>query len=511
MPIGVSPGEIVAFEYDGTLMEVSVPEGVFEGQSFVVSFDSMTLGDDEEPPPEWSDLAAEFSPASRKSADSGRELVLALVEHSARVLSQDMAPFLEAHVHLFDQPADALSSGEGESLECYAAFQQFEKEIDFHFESFVAQRGFSSAASCFAAIDLAVVDDVAQHSREREKLEARLRKVQKQCAGEVLESEAASAASCSAASASKDDFSDFSDDGDDDDGIEAMMPLLALAGASSSSSSSSEGVAGSGAGAGSTAARGLDAQMTFFAQPVALDEMIHQALSLTDYATFAAIMRKKCAEVRQRRVWLDGVMARRETAARLRRQLDTWASDAAEGAAAAAGESRPSPCAFAWAGLGRRLLELVAPGSAARGDGADGGGGSGDGPGGGGSAVANAAAAQSPEELRLLHKFSERGALPPADACEKRELSSLLGSPLSRLAMLNPSLTPHVMAELRRLQGAIASSTRLGEQRGCAPLIADGIRAAHRLTDQAEAAMDEAMREAERKAEALVRAYAPRN
>ena len=42
---------------------------------------------------------------------AGRELVMALVQHASRVLQEEMAPFLEAHCHLFEQDSEELRSG----------------------------------------------------------------------------------------------------------------------------------------------------------------------------------------------------------------------------------------------------------------------------------------------------------------------------------------------------------------------------------------------------------------
>ena len=40
------------------------------------------------------------------------------------MLNVDMDPFFERHVDLFDQEADDLASGRGETLEQYDAFQK---------------------------------------------------------------------------------------------------------------------------------------------------------------------------------------------------------------------------------------------------------------------------------------------------------------------------------------------------------------------------------------------------
>ena len=72
---------------------------------------------------------------------AGRQLVLALVEHCSNVLQNAMAPFLEAHCHLFEQDVDELSSGAGETHEQFGAFNSFVAELEPHFDEFVLSRG----------------------------------------------------------------------------------------------------------------------------------------------------------------------------------------------------------------------------------------------------------------------------------------------------------------------------------------------------------------------------------
>ena len=144
-----------------------------------------------------------------------------------------------------------------------------------------------------------------------------------------------------------------------------------------------------------------------------------------------------------------------------------------------------------WAGLGGRILGL-APGAAAA------------------DMIAASAAAQFESELALLRAFAARGDVPPSDAHAKSELFNLLGSPLSRLAMLAPSSSVEIMIEMRRVQERIAASSRVGEQLGALTLVTDTLKSAHGLVDLAERRMDEGMREAAAKSEALRRAYGTR-
>ena len=531
VPAGVSSGELISFQaLDGTLMEVAVPDGVAAGDAFIVDvgLESMTL----------SDSPQQHAPAAHQVEGdaAGRELVLALVEHSARIIAIDMAWFFEAHCHLFEQSEHELSSGAGETLEQYEAFQRYERELELHFESFVHAHGFASAADCFAAIDAALVADMASQQRQRERLEARLRKVQKesrQAAEELASSSSAETGgglpsffgggsggglddhgACMHGALEADSDDGWSDDGDDDDDAaltDAMMPLL--------------GIGGIGGIGGVAAAEGEDQQamephgtlesgdsadiggggviaprpLTLFSQEVALDDLISEALSLGEYVTFSSVMRKKAAEVASRRRWLASEGARHEASAARRKELDDVLASASASSAASshssaldtAAAASPEHLSRAWAGLGQRLLALAAPGS--------------DPQTGGGAAqqLRGSAAAQSAEETRLLAKFGAAGTEPPTSAHEKRELYLLLGSPLSRLAMLCPSMSTSVTAQLRKLQAAIAASTKLGEQRGCVEIIVDGAKAAHALMDAAEAAIDASMRVAERQAEVL--------
>ena len=68
-------------------------------------------------------------PAAPPSSRAGKELVLALVQHATGILQGAMAPFLEAHCHMFEQDAEELRSGAGETHEQYAAFMAFVAEL----------------------------------------------------------------------------------------------------------------------------------------------------------------------------------------------------------------------------------------------------------------------------------------------------------------------------------------------------------------------------------------------
>ena len=169
-----------------------------------------------------------------------------------------------------------------------------------------------------------------------------------------------------------------------------------------------------------------------------------------------------------------------------------WASNFDKAAVMPVINNSAAKLSQVWAALGTRILNL-APGPAAE------------------LLLGSSAAVQHSEaELHLLVKFGARGKEPPADANEKRELFHLLGSPLSRLAMISPSSGLEVMATLKGIQDRIAASTNMEGQIGCVKLIVEALKTAHGLVGLAEKRMDEAMGEAEARAEALRRAYGQR-
>ena len=168
-PEGVEPGDTVSFTtHDGREMTATVPDGVASGETFTVAVD-----DDDA-------CTSPAKPEEGACRQPTRALVYDLVEHAQRLLEIDMAPVLEARCHLFDQDVEELTSGQGETFEQYAAFQEFEGLLEAHCERFVAERGFASAAECFAAIDRTVAEDAARQQREMAVLHERLRAVQRE-------------------------------------------------------------------------------------------------------------------------------------------------------------------------------------------------------------------------------------------------------------------------------------------------------------------------------------------
>ena len=153
--------------------------------------------------------------------------------------------------------------------------------------------------------------------------------------------------------------------------------------------------------------------------------MCVQALTLTHYETYSSIMRMKARQVAMRRQWLAGAEERSRLGVERRTELSAWD----DGGVTDATEQLP----HVWAGLGARILTL-APGQAAE------------------MMMGASAAAQSEAELSLLHKYGAKGEAPPGDAHEKTELFHLLGSPLSRLAMVAPACGMEVMMAMRQVR-----------------------------------------------------------
>jgi hypothetical protein len=290
-PDGVGAGDVVAITApDGREYHVTVPEGVHPGDTFITDIAA--------PPVETADVdevnvdaggAASEEPsaapapvtiAETRGLVGSRELVLALVEHAQKVLENEMQPFLEAKVHLFDQAMEELMSGHGETLEQYAAFKDYERELERHFDAFVAERGFASAAECFAAIDGACVADLARRKREMDELQRKLREALR------LQMQGAE------------------DDPDGPGGVAG--PMVGMPGAFLMVLGGGDGGGSGGGGSGGDGSSAADAEaeetvpLLLFSQPISLKDMIEHALNLGEYTTFSGIMRMKAKQVRAR-------------------------------------------------------------------------------------------------------------------------------------------------------------------------------------------------------------------
>ena len=102
-------------------LTTTVPDGIAAGETFMARVEE-----------EAQQMMPQPAEAAAVASDLG--LLFALVEHAQRILEKDMAPFLEAKCLLFDQPLDELTSGQGETLEQYAAFKEYEQQLEVHFD-----------------------------------------------------------------------------------------------------------------------------------------------------------------------------------------------------------------------------------------------------------------------------------------------------------------------------------------------------------------------------------------
>ena len=91
--------------------------------------------------------------------DDSRKLVMGFVDYSQRILNEDMKPFFEDHIHLFDQEEDELQDGSGHTLEQYDAFKKYESLLEEKIDEFALEKGFSSSRTCFQAIQEALETD----------------------------------------------------------------------------------------------------------------------------------------------------------------------------------------------------------------------------------------------------------------------------------------------------------------------------------------------------------------
>jgi hypothetical protein len=71
---------------------------------------------------------------SLTSAPPPKNIVMKFTEYAFKVLNQDMDDFFEDNMGEFDQDADELTSGQGETLQQYAVYQQYVSELERHFD-----------------------------------------------------------------------------------------------------------------------------------------------------------------------------------------------------------------------------------------------------------------------------------------------------------------------------------------------------------------------------------------
>eukprot|EP00615_Pteridomonas_danica_P000854 CAMPEP_0114335940 /NCGR_PEP_ID=MMETSP0101-20121206/5379_1 /TAXON_ID=38822 ORGANISM="Pteridomonas danica, Strain PT" /NCGR_SAMPLE_ID=MMETSP0101 /ASSEMBLY_ACC=CAM_ASM_000211 /LENGTH=518 /DNA_ID=CAMNT_0001467705 /DNA_START=27 /DNA_END=1583 /DNA_ORIENTATION=- len=102
-----------------------------------------------------------------------------MTEHAYRVLNLQMDEFFERHFQTFEQDDEDISNGRGETLEQYAAFQQYVVELEHHFDTFATGEGFSSSRDAFDFIQSAVSDDAIRQEEHMRKLKESIEAMQR--------------------------------------------------------------------------------------------------------------------------------------------------------------------------------------------------------------------------------------------------------------------------------------------------------------------------------------------
>ena len=100
-------------------------------------------------------------------------LVQRLVGFAFKVLNVEMDGFFTRHYMSFDQDVEELQTGQGETLEQYEIFKEYEQELEVHMDKFCKQEGFSGPAEAFSVISEAVSADLVHHEQQRKELQRR--------------------------------------------------------------------------------------------------------------------------------------------------------------------------------------------------------------------------------------------------------------------------------------------------------------------------------------------------
>ena len=370
----------------------------------------------------------------------GRDLVVALVNHAAKVLNVDMAPFLEAHVDSFDQATDQLQSGHGETFEQYEVFRAFQAHLEKHFDAFVARHGFGSAQECFAAIDAALTIDKEQQKEQMAEMEAKLKELQRHWMAALQQQQAP-------------------ESGGNDSGVtagakedEPFVPAFAKPIETTEAEpppaeesdlqreqreireaqerrrrarqeaikNISEPPSMTQAADGTIPEASLpSAPLLLFSQPVGLEQMLQHAMSLTEYTTFSTVMRTKAEEVAKRRAWAERAEARRSRSEAIHASLESP-------------ECTTEGLTAAWGHLRSRTLSLAMPGEDLE-DGEE------------SLSSVMTAEGMPPEVIEMMRIEDERYAAmcaldsPPQDDKAKSELLQLLAAPFLRLLGFLPN------------------------------------------------------------------------
>jgi hypothetical protein len=219
--------------------------------------------------------------ATMGGAPESKNLIIRFTEYAYKVLNEDMDDFFEDHVRAFDQDDSELESGKGETLEQYDVYMKYIAELEKRFDVFSEREGYASTEDCFADIKGVIDEDEARRKRSMGELASRLRAMQERWSRQFQRLEEGDNVSPDAKS------SERSGEAKGEKGSDSK--------AMAKRSDSKGGVESS--EAGSNLAEELAPIMLFF-QPISMDTLLNQVMTLTEYTTFSAIMR---AKVRQRR------------------------------------------------------------------------------------------------------------------------------------------------------------------------------------------------------------------
>eukprot|EP00937_MAST-01D_sp_MAST-1D-sp2_P007337 g7337.t1 len=304
-------------------------------------------------------------------------LVNRLVEFTFKLLNTELEPFFNEHCMVFDQEGEDLQQ-RGETLEQYAAFKKYEKELEGHLDKFVKNEGFDSVAECFQTINGAVKKDLAEQEKRMKELMEHIRKTQAQW----MKSRAEASRAIKAEAKGGGDGGDTggSKGAAKAGGVEDDAPAGAKAeakggGGTSSSTGAKAAAKGAGAGAGAEAegeggGGGDDeadteaadqafadlAPMMMFYQPITLEQLVQTVLSVGEYQTFSMMMRMKVRQMqmmrRLRRERKEELRKKRQRLARLR------AYDDAQAAGDGGGELEDL-LETLWSELGGRIQDLT--------------------------------------------------------------------------------------------------------------------------------------------------------
>uniref|UniRef100_A0A7S2GPH1 Uncharacterized protein n=1 Tax=Octactis speculum TaxID=3111310 RepID=A0A7S2GPH1_9STRA len=187
--------------------------------------------------------------------DAARQLISRLTEHAFRVLNVDMDPFFEEHALTFDTPVADLVSGRGHKNELHQVYLLYVEELETHLDEFIQNEGFASSKECFEFIQSAVSRDVIRQKEHMARLQEHLQQMQRSWEAEFNDSE-------TKRNDEEDKCSDDNNDDNDGDGFGMNVPLM------------------------------------LFCQPIGLDTLINSVLSISEYPTFANMMRVKAQQAK---------------------------------------------------------------------------------------------------------------------------------------------------------------------------------------------------------------------